>query len=159
VTEAEKEKDDMKNVRVLFLCTENSARSQMAEAFLREEGGDRFESLSAGLDPQPINPFTVRVMKEMGYDLEKQGHRSKGLVPEFFEKQVQIGYLITVCDHADRNCPIYPWAGVREFWNIEDPAAIEGSDEEKLEGFRRVRDEIRSRVIDFIQRTEGSAVR
>ncbi|MBN2585666.1 MAG: arsenate reductase ArsC [Candidatus Fermentibacteraceae bacterium] len=142
----------MSKARVLFLCTGNSARSQMAEAFLRKQGGDSFEPVSAGLQPVPIHPLTIQVMREKGVELEEEGHRSKGLVEEFFRKQVHIGYLITVCRQAESNCPIYPWAGVREFWDIEDPAAFRGTEEEKLDCFRRVRDEIELKVRNFLER-------
>ncbi|OPL19295.1 MAG: hypothetical protein AVO35_11145 [Candidatus Aegiribacteria sp. MLS_C] len=145
----------MDRTRVLFLCTGNSARSQMAEAFLREYGGDRFEVFSAGLEPSPIHPLTLKVMREKGLDLEAMGHRSKSLIDEFFRKQVHIGYLITVCRKAEDRCPIYPWAGVREFWDIEDPASFQGSDEERLEFFRKTRDLIEGKVKDFIAGTGG----
>ncbi len=143
----------MARTKVLFLCTGNSARSQMAEAFLRLHGKDRFEALSAGLEPVPINPFTITVMREKGLDLEALHHRSKGLLDEFFDRQVYIGYLITVCQRAEDKCPIYPWAGVREFWDLDDPAAFQGGEQEKLEFFRRTRDEIEGRVLDFIRRS------
>jgi arsenate reductase len=124
----------------------------MAEAFLRIHGGDRFDPLSAGLEPVPIDPLTIEVMREKGVELESEGHRSKGLVEEFFSRQVHIGYLITVCRHAESNCPIYPWAGIREFWDIEDPAAFRGTEVEKLECFRRIRDEVELKVVDFVRR-------
>ena len=141
----------MKKTKVLFLCTANSARSQMAEAFLRKYGSEDFQALSSGLKPTGINPLTIEVMKEKGIDLEAQGHRSKGLVDEFLQKQVHVGYLITVCGGAEENCPIYPWAGIREFWNLEDPAALDGPLEEKLALFRKIRDQIESRVIEFVK--------
>ncbi|OPL19098.1 MAG: hypothetical protein AVO35_12555 [Candidatus Aegiribacteria sp. MLS_C] len=141
----------MKRTRVLFLCTANSARSQMAEAFLRKHGRGSFEPFSAGLKPSEINPLTIEVMRERGIDLEAEGHRSKGLVEEFLKEQVHVGYLITVCGGAEENCPIYPWAGVREFWDLEDPAALEGSRDERLALFREVRDRIESRVMDFVE--------
>lgn len=145
----------MDRTRVLFLCTGNSARSQMAEAFLKEYGGDRFEVFSAGLEPSPIHPLTIRVMREKGLDLEAMGHRSKSLIEEFFRKQVHIGYLITVCRGAEDRCPTYPWAGVREFWDLEDPASFEGTDEERLEFFRKTRDLIEEKVKDFTAGTVG----
>ena len=107
--------------RVLFLCTGNSARSQMAEAFLRHFGGENFESYSAGLQPQGINPLTIQVMLEIGYDLAGQHSKS---VNEFLGK-VFIHRLITVCKQADKNCPTI-WPGViqKEHWSLEDPAAF-----------------------------------
>ena len=129
-------------IRVLVLCTGNSARSQMAEAFLRRYGGDRFEVHSAGLEPKGINPFTVRVMQEAGYDLA--GQRSKDL-SEYFGK-VHFGYIITVCSRAEAQCPIFPGVSIRLHWPFDDPAAVEGTDQVKLAAFRRVRDEIEAKV-------------
>jgi arsenate reductase (thioredoxin) len=133
--------------RVLFLCTGNSARSQMAEAFLRRYGVEHFEAYSAGLQPKGINPFTIEVMEEIGYDLA--GHTSKG-VKDFLGK-VFIHRLITVCDQAEKNCPA-TWPGIirKEHWSFEDPAAFEGSDEEKLAKFREVRDQIQQRVRSWV---------
>jgi len=128
--------------KVLFLCTGNSARSQMAEALLRRHAGDRFEVHSAGLEPKDINPYTVRVMDEIGVDVS--GHRSKD-VREYLGR-VHFGYVITVCDHAEKNCPIFPGVSVRLHWPFEDPAHFEGSDEEKAARFREVRDQIDARV-------------
>lgn len=133
--------------RVLFLCTGNSARSQMAEAFLRKYAGDRFEVHSAGLEPKGINPYTIRVMEEVGIDLS--GHRSKG-VNEYLGK-VLFHYLITVCDDADKNCPT-TWPGVNQrlHWSFEDPAAFEGTEEEKLAKFREIRDKIEARILEWL---------
>ncbi len=133
--------------RVLFLCTGNSARSQMAEAFLRKYAGDRFEAHSAGLEPKALNPLTVRVMEEVGVDMS--GHRSKG-VEEYLGK-VLFQYLITVCDDADKNCPT-TWPGVsqRLHWSFEDPAAFEGTEDEKLAKFRQVRDLIEARIQEWL---------
>jgi arsenate reductase (thioredoxin) len=129
--------------RVLFLCTGNSARSQMAEAFVRKYGGDQFEAHSAGLEPKGMNPFTVQVMQEMGIDVS--GQKSIG-VDEYLGK-VLFQYLITVCDDAEKNCPS-TWPGIskREHWSFEDPAAFEGTDKEKLAKFREVRNQIEARI-------------
>jgi arsenate reductase len=132
--------------RVLFLCTHNSARSQMAEAFLRKHGGDRFEAHSAGMEPSRIHPLTCRAMAERGLALE--GHRSKGL--DEYLGRVHVGYLITVCENAEAKCPIYPGVAVRDYWGFEDPAAFEGTDEERLDKFREVRDQIEARVKAFL---------
>jgi arsenate reductase len=133
----------MSKTRVLFLCTGNSARSQMAEAFLRRYGGDRFEVYSAGLEPERgIHPLTLKVMQEIGFDM--QGHYAKD-IREYLGK-VHFGYLITVCDRAEQSCPIFPGMGVRLHWPFEDPAAFQGSEEEKLAKFREVRDQIEARV-------------
>jgi len=133
----------MEKTKVLFLCTGNSARSQMSEAFLRRRAGDRFEVHSAGLEPKTINPFTVRVMEEVGYDLGGQYAKD---VTEYLGK-VHFGYLITVCAHAEEHCP-KTFLGVSErlHWPIPDPAAFEGSEEETLEKFRQARDEIAAQI-------------
>jgi arsenate reductase len=128
---------------VLFLCTGNSARSQMAEAFLRRYAGDRFQVYSAGLEPKGINPYTVRVMEEIGFPFD--GHYSKPLA-EYMGK-LDLGYLITVCGDADARCPrVFPGMGQRLHWGFEDPAAFVGSEEETLARFREVRDQIDKRV-------------
>jgi arsenate reductase (thioredoxin) len=136
--------------RVLFLCTGNSARSQMAEAFLRKHGGDRFEAFSAGIEPKEIHPLTRRVLAEVGIDMA--GQYAKDLSQFMF--RMHFGYLITVCDRAEQRCPIFPGMGVRLHWSFEDPAAATGTDEERLAVFRRVRDQIESRVIAWLQEIE-----
>jgi arsenate reductase len=137
----------MNKVKVLFLCTSNSARSQMAEAFLRRYAGDRFEAYSAGVEPREIHPLTKRVMAEAGIDIN--GQYSKGL--RDYMGRVHFGYLVTVCKEADERCPsTFPGVGQRLHWNIEDPAAFVGSDNEKLEGFREVRDIVKKRVEDWV---------
>jgi arsenate reductase (thioredoxin) len=138
--------------RVLFLCTHNSARSQMAEAFLRHAAGEHFEAHSAGLEATEIHPMTLQVMREVGIDLVAEGRRSKSLIDEYLTPRVHIGYLITVCQKAEKQCPTYPGVGLREYWEIEDPAAAEGGEQERLDAFRAARDEIASRVADFIER-------
>jgi arsenate reductase len=137
----------MQKLRVLFLCTGNSARSQMAEAFLRKYAGDYFEAHSAGLEPKELNPLTVRVMEEAGFDMA--GQHSKG-VGEYLGK-VHFQYLITVCDDAEKNCPtVWPGVNQRLHWNFEDPAIFEGSDEQKLAKFRQVRDLINVKVKSWL---------
>lgn len=128
---------------VLFLCTGNSARSQMAEALLRKRAGDRFEVYSAGTEPKGINPLTTRVLNEIGLDIS--GQRSKG-VKELLG-QIPVRYLIVVCQDADRSCPTV-WPGVlnRMFWPFDDPAAAQGSEQQRLEKFRAVRDQIDERI-------------
>jgi arsenate reductase len=133
----------MSKAKVLFLCTGNSARSQMAEAFLRKYGGERFEVYSAGLEPKGINPNTERVMEEVGINLS--GQYSKH-VKEYMGK-VHFGYLITMCDEAEASCPTtFPGIFQRLHWPFEDPAAFIGSDEEKVAKFREVRDKIDQRI-------------
>jgi arsenate reductase len=137
---------DQKN-RVLFLCTGNSARSQMAEAFLRRYAGEYFEVFSAGLEPKPINPLTIQVMAEIGFDISNQ--TSKGV--SVFLGIVLIQRLITVCDQAEKNCPV-SWPGVNQklHWSFEDPAAFEGNQEEKLAKFRQVRDQIDLKIRSWL---------
>ena len=133
--------------KVLFLCTGNSARSQMAEAFLRKYGEGQFEAFSAGLEPKELNPLTVRVMEEIGFDMS--GHYSKG-VGDYLGK-VHFQYLITVCDDADQNCPtIWPGVNQRLHWSFEDPAAFEGNEEAKLMKFREIRDQIDQKVRSWV---------
>ena len=129
-------------IRVLFLCTGNSARSIMAEALLRYYAPDRFEVYSAGLDPKGINPYTIRVMNEIGLDVS--GGRSKDVM-EFLGK-LHVSYVITVCSNAEERCPIFPFTTQRLHWPFEDPAAFVGSDEEKLAKFREVRNLIDQRL-------------
>ena len=133
--------------RVLFLCTGNSARSQMAEAFLRKYGSDQFEAFSAGLEPKGLNPLTVQVMQEVDIDVSQQQSKAVGI----YLGKVLFQYLITVCDDAEKNCPsIWPGISKREHWSFEDPAAFEGSDDEKLAKFRQVRDQIEERIKDWV---------
>jgi len=133
----------MDRTRVLFLCTGNSARSQMSEAFLRRLGGDRFEVYSAGLELAPrVNPYAVRAMAELGYDLST--HYVKYL--DEFRGKIEFDYLITVCGHAEETCPFFPGMGQRLHWGFEDPAAFEGDDEAKLARFRQIRDQIKERI-------------
>ena len=133
----------MDKERVLFLCTGNSARSQMAEAFLRDYAGDRYEVHSAGLEPQGINPYTVKVLNEIGIDISD--HRSKS-VREYMG-HVIFTYVITVCDHAEEHCPtIFVQQSNHLHWSFEDPAALAGSSEGKMVKFREVRDRIRNQV-------------
>ncbi|HEU0294330.1 MAG TPA: arsenate reductase ArsC [Anaerolineales bacterium] len=133
----------MNTQRVLFLCTGNSARSQMAEAFLRKFGGDRFEAYSAGLEPKGLNPFTLKVMQEVGIDVS--GQTSKGV--DTYLGKVLFQYLITVCDDAEKNCPtVWPGVNNRMHWSFQDPAAVEGTDAEKLAKFREIRDLIEAKI-------------
>jgi len=128
----------MDKEKVLFLCTGNSARSQMAEAFLRKYAGERFEVYSAGIRPMGIVPHTIRVMEEVGISLEGQGSKH---VDEYIGK-MDFDYLIIVCANAEKQCPVFPGAGKRIHWDLEDPAGLVGTEEEKLQKFREVRDQI-----------------
>jgi arsenate reductase len=127
--------------RVLILCTGNSARSQMAEGLLRREAGARFEVFSAGTRPAGVRPEAVAAMREVGVDIS--GQRSKS-VDEFAGQAFD--YVITVCDNARDNCPIFPGPTERIHWGFDDPAAVEGDEATRLSAFRRVRDEIASRL-------------
>lgn len=132
-------------IRVLILCTGNSARSQMAEGLLRHDGGGRFEVFSAGVRPTRVRPEAVEAMRELGIDIS--GQRSKW-VEEFAGRPFD--YVITVCDHAREQCPLFPAATAHVHWGFDDPAAAEGDEQTRLAVFRRVRDEIRARLRDFI---------
>jgi arsenate reductase (thioredoxin) len=132
--------------RVLFLCTHNSARSQMAEGFLRSLAGDRFEVASAGTEVTRVHPLAIRAMAEAGIDLS--GHTSK-IVDAFVEQPWD--YVITVCDAANEACPVFPRKSNRLHWSFEDPSQATGSDEARLAVFRRVRDQIGRRLADWIK--------
>jgi arsenate reductase (thioredoxin) len=130
--------------RILILCTGNSARSQMAEGLLRHEAGGRFEVFSAGTKPSHVRPEAIAVMGEIGIDIS--GHRSKSV--EEFSGQ-EFAYVITVCDNAKESCPIFPGKTERLHWSFEDPAAVQGSEDERKATFRRIRDQIRGRILTF----------
>jgi len=134
--------DNEQKIKVLFLCTGNSCRSQIAEAWLRTLGGARFEVYSAGLEPHGINPYTIRVMEETGYDMGN--HRSKHI--EEYIGVKEFDFLITVCGNADERCPFFPGMGQRLHWPFEDPAAFEGPEDQKLALFREVRDQIKDKI-------------
>lgn len=135
-------------MKVLFLCTGNSARSQMAEAFLRHDGGERFSAYSAGLAPSVINPYTVQVMEELGFDMSE--HYAKS-VKEYLGG-MNFAYVITVCAKAEANCPsTFPGLPVRLAWQFDDPAALEGDNAAKLQKFREVRGQIRAQIISWLQ--------
>lgn len=127
--------------RVLILCTGNSARSQMAEGLLRKLAGARFEVESAGTQPTGVRPEALEAMREIGVDIS--GQRSKS-VDEFAAQEFD--YVITVCDNARANCPVFSGKTARVHWSFDDPAAVKGEWEERLAAFRRVRDEIGSRL-------------
>jgi len=133
-------------VRVLILCTGNSARSQMAEGLLRHDAGNAFEVFSAGTKPTQVRPEAVAAMREAGIDISD--HLSKS-VDEFAGQDFD--FVITVCDNAKQSCPIYVAKTKRIHWSIEDPAAVQGSEEEILAAFRRIRDELRLRLQRFAE--------
>lgn len=131
--------------RVLFLCTHNSARSQMAEGLLRAAAGGRYEALSAGTKATSVRPEAIRVMAELGIDIS--GHESKTL-----ERYLgaPIDWLITVCDQAREACPVLPGVGRQLHWSVEDPSLVDGSDEERLAAFRDARDDLAGRIAAFV---------
>jgi arsenate reductase len=135
----------MSKQRVLFVCTHNSARSQMAEAMLRTWGGDKFDAFSAGTEASGIKPETVQVMNEIGIDISNQ--RSK-TIDEFRGRSFE--WFITVCDEAQQNCPVLPGVAHAAHWSIEDPSKVSGTPEERAAAFRHARDIIGDRLKPFI---------
>jgi len=135
----------IEKTRVLFLCTGNSARSQMAEGLLRDLAGDRFEVFSAGTIASFVRPQAIAVMNEIGIDIS--GHRSKS-ADEFLADEFD--YVITVCDHANQRCPVFAGPAKRLHWSIDDPV-ISGSENEQLAAFRRARDDLYQRIREFIE--------
>ena len=136
-------------VRVLFVCVHNSARSQIGETYLNDFGKDLFVAESAGIEAGTLNPNVVEVMKEDGYDISNNQTDS---VFEFFKQNRQYSFVIKVCDEIHgQKCPIFPHALNDLYWNIEDPSAFNGSKEEVLEKTRQVRDQIKAKVLAFIE--------
>ena len=132
--------------RVLFVCTGNSCRSQMAEGFLRFYGNHRFDVFSAGSNPTALNPSSVKVMKEKEIDIS--GQYSK-LLDQFLKDKFD--YIITVCDNAKEVCPFFPGETKRMHWSFQDPAEAEGTEKEKLVVFRRIRDEIEKKIREILE--------
>jgi len=139
----------MQKKRVLFVCVHNSARSQMAEAFLNDLAGDRFEGHSAGLEPGTLNPLAVEAMKEAGLDIS--GNKTKSVF-DLYKRGELFSYVITVCDaEAAQRCPVFPGITTTLNWSFPDPAGFEGSWEERLARTRAVRDAVKARVEEFIR--------
>lgn len=136
---------DMDRQRVIFVCTHNSARSQMAEGMLRAWGGDRFEAFSAGTEATRVRPEAIEVMREIGIDIS--GHTSKTLEPFLGEA---FSWLITVCDQAKESCPTIPGVRQQGHWSIDDPSGVEGDEAARLAAFRAARDNLRDRIHMFI---------
>ena len=132
-------------IRVLFVCTHNSARSQMAEGMLRAWGGDRFEAFSAGTEATHVRSEAIEVMREIGIDIGEQ--RSKTVAPFLGEP---FSWVVTVCDAAKESCPVIPGAAQQAHWSIDDPSEVEGSEGERLAAFRSARDDIRDRLHMFL---------
>ncbi len=150
----EKAQAKRRRARVLFLCTHNSARSQMAEGILRELGGDRFDVESAGTQPSRVHPLAIEAMTKRRIDISAQ--RSKHM-DEFVDQRFD--YVITVCDLASEACPVFPGAPERIHWSIPDPSAAEGTEKQRLAAFERVADDLRTRIrylLTFVER-QGAA--
>jgi arsenate reductase len=140
--------------RVLFVCIHNSARSQMAEAFLKKYGGNAYDVESAGLEPGRMNPNVIAVMKEVGIDLSNK--KTQGVF-DLYKKGTEYDVVITVCDGASAgNCPVFPGGGNRIAWSFEDPSSFKGSAEEILQRTRNVSDEIEKTVLNFIKEANTS---
>jgi len=135
--------------RILFLCVHNSARSQMAEGFLRQLYGDRFDAYSAGLTPTQVSPYAVKVMTEVGIDISK--HESKSF-REFLGQDFDV--VVTVCDEAKEACPFFPGAKTLLHWRFPDPSEAKGSEEEILKVFRNLRDAVKDRIMKALENGE-----
>ena len=143
----EMDKSNDNKEKVLFICTHNAARSQMAEGLLRALHGDHYDVYSGGTEPSSVSPFAIKVLAEIGIDISD--HSSKN-IEKFID--MRIDYVVTVCDNAKENCPFFPY-GVKYYHiSFQDPRAFEGSEDEKLDVFRRVREEIK----DWIEKTFGN---
>jgi arsenate reductase len=145
----------MEKIRVLFICVHNSARSQMTEAFLKKFAGERFEAESAGLEPGVLNPLAVKAMNEIGIDISANPTRSAF---NLLRQGRLYGWVITVCDESQAEaCPIFPGVSRREHWSFPDPAAFTGSEDEKLQQVRKVRDRIAAKVKEWLRLQEPAA--
>ncbi|MHA1979992.1 MAG: arsenate reductase ArsC [Promethearchaeota archaeon] len=147
-----KKRDDfgLNKTKLIVLCNGNSARSQMAEAFLRRYASKRFDIYSAGFEPKGVNPYTIKVMEEIGYDMSS--HYSKSL-NQYLDK-IHFKIVITVCQKAEEMCPIIPGVEIKLFWSFEDPASFEGTEKEKFIKFRKIRDKIHEHVKSWLKTTE-----
>ncbi|MCB4791053.1 MAG: arsenate reductase ArsC [Elusimicrobia bacterium] len=147
----------MPKIKVLFVCVHNSARSQMAEAFLNDLAGDIFEAKSAGLEPGKLNPVVVEVMKETGIDIS--GKKTQGVF-DLLKKGERFAYVITVCDEASgERCPLFPGVSKKLHWGFTDPSSLEGTPDEKLAKTREIRNMIKIKVEEFIsQLKQGKKV-
>ncbi|MCX7994814.1 MAG: arsenate reductase ArsC [candidate division WOR-3 bacterium] len=139
----------MRKPKVLFLCYHNSARSQMAEGLLRNLAGDKFDVYSAGIEPSGVHPLAIKVMQEIGIDISNHKSKSAG---EFLKEH--FGYIITVCDDAKEKCPTFPGIAIRLHWPFEDPASVSGSEENRLNVFRKVRDQIKEKIVNWLNQME-----
>lgn len=139
----------MQKMKVLFVCVHNSARSQMAEAFLNALDAERFEAQSAGLEPGVLNPYVVKAMAEVGIDIS--GKLTKDVF-DMIKKGAMYSYVVTVCDGASaERCPIFPGVTTRLHWSFPDPAALQGTEEEKMAGTRAIRDAIEAKIKEWAE--------
>jgi arsenate reductase len=134
--------------RVLFLCTHNSSRSQMAEGLLRTRGGATYEVFSAGTQPRVVHPLAIKVMREIGIDISS--HTAKGI--EAFASAPPIDLVVTVCDEAQETCPFFPHAKSQVHWGFPDPSRVTGTEEERLAAFRHIRDLIAAKINQWLSR-------
>ncbi|MGH8094029.1 MAG: arsenate reductase ArsC [Chthoniobacterales bacterium] len=143
--------------RVLFICIHNSARSQMAEAWLNQICGDQFQAESAGLEPGRLNPLVVEAMAEAGIDI---AHKKTRRVSDVWESGAVFAYVVTVCDETSaERCPVFPGPAQRLHWSFPDPSALTGTKEEKLVAVRKIRDQIRARVETWCDQVCGKTER
>lgn len=146
----------MEKKKILVVCVHNSARSQMAEEYFRKFGGDLFEPSSAGINPGKLNPYVVEVLKEEGIDISDKSTQS---TQELYDRGDSYHYVITVCSaEAKEQCPLYPGTIKRFHWPFDDPSSFTGSPEERLEGTRKVREQIKEKIKSFVEeyRRNGS---
>lgn len=144
-----------KKPTIIFICSHNSSRSQIAEAFLRDFAGDYFTVYSAGLERTSVNPLTIIVMEEIGYNLSE--HYSKEI--EDFKDKINFDIMITVCSDAEEKCPTLPGVHERLFWVFENPSSYKGTEEEKLAKFREVRDQIRTKILSWLKEAKGISLK
>lgn len=142
----------MDKIKVLFICIHNSARSQMAEAFLNNMAGDRFEAHSAGIEPGKLNPLVVKSLQEIGIDISHKGTQD---VFDVYRSGEMFAYVVTVCEkEAAEKCPIFPGVAKRIQWSFEDPSKLNGTEEEKLKEISKIRDNIKQKITEFIKDVE-----
>jgi arsenate reductase (thioredoxin) len=141
-------------VRVLFLCTHNSSRSQMAEGLLCARGGPAFQVFSAGTQPRSVHPLAIKAMQEIGIDISD--HTAKGI--DVFTTEPPMDLVITVCDEAQEACPFFPNARHQVHWGFPDPSRVTGSEEERLAAFRHIRDLIEAKIIQFLEHNPSRSI-
>lgn len=149
----ETEQQSAQPIRVLFLCTHNSSRSQMAEGLLRARGGSAFEVFSAGTEPRTVHPLAIRAMQEIGIDISE--HTAKGI--DAFAAKPALDLVITVCDEAQEACPFFPNARKQVHWGFPDPSRVTGTEEERLTAFRHIRDLIAVKISRFLGHNPSSS--